>query len=177
MRRKLLIIGIVCILLTIFTVFFIARRKNITGTQWYEKQEEYMDSFELISDDMDNAVALYVSGTISTDDFLTHIYIIQTELNVLKADYDGYLKQHPVKIGSYSYYEKSAVDAVESLFGVFQNILNMAQENADDPAVLSYEYIAYHQDIIKYVSKYVTAKNFIDGTFNPVIDVPTEESS
>lgn len=163
--RKIIMIGISLCVLIAGILFAIHQSKYISGSQWSEKQEEYMDEFGVIADDMDNTMTLYMTDAITTEDFLSHVDIIQKEVNILRAGYDQYQDKHPVKIGSYSYHEKATVDAVAKLFDLFNEILNMMRTYADDKPMLSYEYIAYHQDIIKIVSEYVTARNFIDGTF------------
>lgn len=139
-RNRKIILFIPVIAVIIVALFlFIQNRKYISGKEWYEKQEYYMDNFQTIADDMDNAMSLYLSGSIDQNDFLTHVYIIQTELNILKADYDTYKEKHPVRTGSYDYYEKSAVDATEKLFDIFQNMMDMMNDKAGDPDLLAYE--------------------------------------
>lgn len=164
-KKKYILIAIFIVLTACVMSIVIRNMKYINGTEWYAKQDGYMTEFETYAGEMDDVVSLYLSGSIGEADFLTHVSILQGELTLMKADYDQYRKRHPVRTGSMTYYEKMACDAVESIFPVFQNMLDMMRDNSANPAQLSYEYIAFHQDIIKCVAKYATAQAFIDGKF------------
>lgn len=163
--KKILIPVITGIILFLVLLVFLKNRRYVTGHEWYKMQDEYMNSFETLADDMDDTLSLYIADSISTEDFLTHVYIMQQELSLLELKYNAYEKKHPIRTGTYTKQEKRAVEAVRSLFGVFHNILDMMEANAENKDVLAYDYIGYHQDAIKYVTQYTTAKNFIDGTW------------
>lgn len=130
---------------------------EITGEEYLKKQNIHVDELEIYADNVDNVVALYLNGNIKEKDFLNHLVVFQQELDLMKASYQEEKQTHPVKVGSHTYATKKGTEAIEECYEIFEKIIGMMEENYQDKESLSYQYIAYHQDIIGALADYMTA--------------------
>lgn len=133
--------------------------KQITGIEWLDMQEEYIDEMETYADNMDDIFALYLSGTISSEDFLNHLTVLSNELKVMKAVYEDAKNDNPVRTGTHTYSSKTGCEAVERNYETFEKIINMAalEENYSDVNTLGYKYLAYQQEIVDNLADYMGA--------------------
>lgn len=170
MRNKKRIIWIIILLLLIIfgAIFGIRAYKNAkaqrTETEWFERQQVYLDNLETYANNMDKIYSLYIAQSISESDFLTHVDSLEKQLKLIEYSYNRELKEHPVKVHSGSYHAQKGIEAVEGCFQTFENILTMTKKNYQDPNALAYKYMAYQQDIARYLSTYTAAKLLEDGT-------------
>lgn len=104
---------------------------------------------------------LYIAESISEDDFLNHVSLLQNQLSVIQVSYQQEKENHPVRTGSYTYNQKYACEGVEETLTHLQEILDMARENSGDVTTLAYKYLALHQNIIDSMSKYTAAQTAI----------------
>lgn len=138
--------------------------QEITGTEWFDMQEEYIDEMNTYADNMDDIFTLYLSGAISAEDFQNHISILSDELKVMQTVYEKYKEEHPVRTGTHTYSSKIGCEAIENCYDTFEKILDMAsqEENYSDINTLGYKYLAYQQEIIENLADYMGAKTIMD---------------
>lgn len=158
-KRLLIGIFIICIIFAGGGTFyyFHSIKDEITGEEYLKKQAVHVDELETYADNMDNVVALYLNGNIEEQDFINHLDVFQQELSLMKASYQQEKQEHPVKVGSHTYATKKGSEAIEECYEIFGKILSMMKETYPDKEVFSYQYIAYHQDIIGALADYMTA--------------------
>ena len=165
MTKKKIILCVTLITLSIFSIFafksFQKYQKQYTGKQWYERQSDYIDDLSVYTGEMDDIFSLYIAESISEDDFLNHVSLLQNQLSVIQVSYQQEKENHPVRTGSYTYNQKYACEGVEETLTHLQEILDMARENSGDVTTLAYKYLALHQNIIDSMSKYTAAQTAI----------------
>ncbi len=149
------------ILTVVCFAFFMLKGSDgsISGETYLKVQEKYLAEFESYADNMDNIVTLYLEDSISDEDFLNHLSILQEELNIMKASHDNDAEKYPVITGSHTAQTKRGCEAVDECYDILQEIITMMQNNYEDKDALSYKYLAYHQDIITSLSDYMTARD------------------
>lgn len=161
---KILMIVLPCVVLAIAGIYLYANEHNKrTGPEWFELQSKYMGEFQVYSENMDDIFALYITGTISADDFANHLNVLKQELDIMSVMYHEELKAHPIKTGTHNYSTKKACEAVEDCYRIFDEIITMGWNNMDDVEALSYKYITYQQEVIDNVAEYMAACN-LEGT-------------
>lgn len=163
-----LILGLIAVLVVAGAVFgvkaYLDYSKQISGLEWFDMQEKYIDEMETYADNMDDVFALYLSGTISEEDFINHLTVLSNELKVMKAVYEEDKAKNPVRTGTHTYSSKTGCEAVEKNYDTFEKIIIMAasKENYSDVNILGYKYLAYQQEIIDNLADYMGAKDIIE---------------
>lgn len=136
--------------------------KGYSGEQWYQKQEEYLTDMETFADTMDDAVSLYVIGSLPAEDLLEiDNTILRTELSAMRLEYEKDLEEHPIRTGTITDIQQAACDSVYSCYDVFEEILEMIDSEVstyDSPKRLRYKYLAEHQKFADAAAGYVCAK-------------------
>ena len=167
------IIALIAVLLAVSGVFagfriYQSYLRQITGQEWFEKQDKYIEEMKTYADGLDDIFALYLSKSISDEDFLNHLTILKNELSIMKAAYEDVKDEHPVKTGSHTYSSKKGCEAVEGCYEILNQILDMAsvKENYADIETLGYKYLAYQQNIIDNLANYMAAKEIMESENN-----------
>ena len=114
MTKKKIILCVTLITLSIFSIFafksFQKYQKQYTGKQWYERQSDYIDDLSVYTGEMDDIFSLYIAESISEDDFLNHVSLLQNQLSAIQVSYQQEKEIHPVRTGSYTYNQKYACE-------------------------------------------------------------------
>lgn len=167
-RKRIVWIIVIMILIVVGVIVGVKVYQNHkaerTETEWFERQQSYLDNLETFANNMDDIYALYLSGSISESDFTTHVQSLEKQFKLIEYAYNRELKEHPVKINTGSYHTQKGIEAVQGCFQTFEDIFTMTEKNYKDPKSLAYKYIAFQQDISKYLSTYTAAKIIEDGT-------------
>lgn len=164
-RRKTVILALLSILIAVAasTAIYTSYSGQLTGTEWFQKQDKYIDSMETYAQSMDDIFALYISGSISEEDFLNHISVLQSQLTIMEKTYAKAEVENPVKTGSHTYSSKKGCESVKGCYEVLNEILDMAskEENYSDIELLSYKYLTCQQEIIEHLADYMAASEII----------------
>lgn len=164
-RKKTFILTVLSILIAFgaFSAFYISYSKQLTGTEWFQKQDKYIDEMETYAQSMDDIFALYISGSISEEDFLNHISVLQSQLTIMEKAYAKAESENPVKTGSHTYSSKKGCESVKGCYDVLSEILDMAssENNYSDTETLSYKYLTCQQEIIEHLADYMAASEII----------------
>jgi len=160
---KRAVIAVIALALIVTSVVLIMKyrkekAKEQNATEWFLKQGKYLDNLMLYSQNMDNITSLYLSGEIALTDFVVHLRELKGEINLMRADYDGYLKEHPVILGSETAATKIGNEAVVGLMDTYREMVDMLDKYKTDKETLAYNYIAYSQVITDYLSSYIAAR-------------------
>ena len=119
MTKKKIILCVTIIALSILGIFafksFQKYQKQYTGKQWYERQSDYINDLSVYAGEMDDIFSLYIAESISEDDFLNHVSLLQNQLSVIQVSYQQEKENHPVRTGSYTYNQKYACEGVEAV--------------------------------------------------------------
>lgn len=165
MRRKTVILAMLgmLIIVAVFTAVYISYSGQLTGTEWFQKQDKYIDEMETYTQSMDDIFALYISGSISEEDFLNHISVLQSQLTIMEKAYAKAEAENPVKTGSHTYASKKGCESVKGCYEVLNEILDMAsnENNYSDIEILSYKYLTCQQEIIEHLADYMAASEII----------------
>ena len=157
MRKKkiLIIVFILLCALTGISVghYFWKESKKMTGVEWFAEQESYVKQMETYTDSMDDIMTLYLNGTITKDDFLNHLSVKQDELMIMKG-----------------MYQKKGCEAVEKCYQAFDDLILMAEKNADDKKALAYKYIAAHETLIDHLSDYMASYETVSEQLEEIKD-------
>ncbi len=136
MRKKkiLIIVFILLCALTGISVghYFWKESKKMTGVEWFAEQESYVKQMETYTDSMDDIMTLYLNGTITKHDFQTHLSAKQNELTIMKGMYQKkkkHIRLEPVHI---IMLQKKGCESVEKCYQAFDDLISMAEKNADD---------------------------------------------
>lgn len=174
MRKKkiLIIVFILLCALTGISVghYFWKESKKMTGVEWFAEQESYVKQMETYTDSMDDIMTLYLNGTITKDDFLNHLSVKQDELMIMKGMYQKEKKAHPVRTGTHNYATKKGCEAVEKCYLAFDDLILMAEKNADDKKALAYKYIAAHETLIDHLSDYMASYETVSEQLEEIKD-------
>lgn len=140
--------------------WYLSYRKQITGDQWFEKQQTYVDEMKTFGESMDKVVTLYLTKSIDQEDLLNHADTFNSSLIVMKRKYEQDKKDHPVRTGSYTYLTKKGCESVEKCYPALSKMVYMLTDGNyyRDRDKLSYEYLACEQPLIKNMSAYYSCK-------------------
>lgn len=181
--RKILVIVLIAV--GAVTAFMLYRNyaRQQTGTEWFNKQQTYMDNMETLTDNMDDALSLYVAGAIGEEDFLTHIKQFQDELQLIRDERDAELRAHPVRPDTETYATKSGTEAVTELLDLCGDMLDMCENTYQDKDTLVYNYMAYEDLMVDSGAKYLAArqnvpkdKSVSSSSLMSISDLQTESS-
>ena len=174
MRKKkiLIIVFILLCALTGISVghYFWKESKKMTGVEWFAEQESYVKQMETYTDSMDDIMTLYLNGTITKDDFLNHLSVKQDELTIMKGMYQKEKKAHPVRTGTHNYATKKGCESVEKCYQAFDDLISMAEKNADDKKALAYKYFASHDTLIDHLSDYIASYETVSEQLEEIKD-------
>lgn len=160
-KKKWIFVPTIVILLILAFTLIYREQQKITGVEWLAVQETYVDQMADYADNMDTIFALYIGESISQEDFLNHVEILEDELLMMDAARNEMKQEYIVKTGTHTYSSKKGCEAVDQCYKTLEDILAMAKENCGDIEALSYKYLAYHQTIIDELAEYMTAMEFI----------------
>lgn len=153
------------IILLIFVLSLCSCGKNeITGDEWFMKQDEYMVDLQTFTEGMDEVYSLYISGSISAVDFKEELRLLKMQYSIIQADYTEAKNDNPILPEEYSYAAQKGINAAENIRRLILKILNETLgENGEPlaPEQLSYMYMAYGQELNKYLADYITAYQII----------------
>lgn len=143
--------------------FYVKDKAKITGKEWFQEQESYIDNLKIYAKNLDDIYSLYISGSIDESDFLEHMEVFQKQLSLLELEYQQKQKQHPVRIGSHTYYTKIGCESVEECFDVFDRIIKMSTSKTyySDKEKMAYAYIAFSDQLTEQVAGYEAAELFV----------------
>ncbi len=139
-------------------------KKEVSGDKWLMQQEECVLGLQAFAENMDEVYSLYISGSISPDDFYNELSVLNAQLSVLKADYANRKAESPISPGNNSYEAQRGIQGIEGIQNTFQSILNESLDSSGaplSPEPISYIYLAYRQQINSYLSDYITAYQII----------------
>lgn len=134
-----------------------------TGTQWFSEQNKYIEEIASLTDDIDTITTLYISGSISESDFLTHVEVFEKQLYILKASYNDDLNRAPLKNGTHNYLTKIGCESVQNSYAIIEDVLQMLKNDSADKNQLSYKYIAYKQKVAEETAAYILAYYYVFG--------------
>lgn len=137
---------------------------EITGDEWFMKQDEYMVDLQAFTDGMDEVYSLYISGNISAADFKEELQLLKIQYSIIQADYKAAKNNNPILAEEYSYAAQKGIHAAENIRQLISKILNESSDKNGDPLVpeqLSYMYMAYGQELNDYLADYITAYQII----------------
>ena len=140
--------------------------RYISGDEWFAKQYVYVNDLADYADSVDTVMALYQCGTISKEDYLSHISVLKSELGIMRKDYNDEKEAHPVRTGTYTYTTKKGCEAVESLYDIYDDILRLMGDYADSTEELNYYYTASRQRVIKALADYRASRDIVDGVWD-----------
>lgn len=166
MKKRIIIIIIVVVLAVI--VFTLLKGGNrITGREWFDRQQTYVDELETYSDEVADVYLLYFNGNISADDFYNHVTVLQSELSIMKQVRAKELEAHPIKPDTYEYYAKLGCEAVDSAYESYGNLLSASLTNYNDSNQVMYDYLTVKSDMKNIMWDYALAVSHfeaVDGT-------------
>lgn len=138
----------------------------VTGTEWFLKQEPVIENVGLLLGDMDEVVALYVSGGIDAAAFSAEIDIKKAQYNVLRNEYNASKQEMVIKEGSHSYASRVGSEAVDDLIltvGEMVEGFQRADGSVISPNEAAYVYIGFQQVVKDEFASYSTAAILISG--------------
>lgn len=164
-----LFISIVCL----FMIFCLSScgTKEISGDEWLLKQDETMSNLQNFAAAMDEVYSLYISNTITPEDFSNELLLLNDQYTLIQADYTVLEQEYSLLPESYSYAAQRGVSAVNSIQELLQRLLDDSTDefgNVLSRERISYLYLAYRQELNGYLAEYITAYQiiFYGGTTN-----------
>lgn len=148
------------VIITIIVVVFCSQSRKKDGNEFFGEQNTIMNTLTSFMEQMDNVYALYITGTMSSDDFLTQRQNLMIAYNLIQVDYDNYLAKNPVKTGSYSYVSRRGMNAIQSLRQNIQNLLDNTVDEIGQPLnrnEMAYIYMVYQECINEDLCEYAVA--------------------
>ena len=100
---------------------------------------------------------------IEESDVSAHLEIFEKEIALLKYDYNKYLKNHPIKAGSYDFYTKKGVESAQECLNTYDELLSTVKECYPDKDLLAYNYLAYGQKFNRSIYMYEICKAVVYG--------------
>lgn len=162
--KKKIILFIILIGLVIlgFMVFKTIKSKNnrITGDEWFNKQQTYVDELETYSDEVSDVYLLYFNGNIGADDFYNHVTVLQQELTIMKEARNKELEAHPIKPDTYGYYAKLGCEAVDNAYETYEGLLLASLTNYEDSSQVMYDYLTVKSDMKNIMWDYALAVSY-----------------
>lgn len=163
MKKRYICFGF-CLFLLVCILLTGCSAKGISGDEWLLKQDVYMDDLQAFSDGMDEVYSLYISGSISKEDFITELSVLKEQYAIIQANYEQAKRENPILPENYSYAAQRGVQGVENIRKILGNVLdNSLDENGEplSPAQMSYMYLACGQELSDSLADYLTAYQII----------------
>ena len=82
-KKRWIIIPVFFLVIIALCSYIYQEEQKITGEEWLSVQSAYINEMSIYADNMDTIFALYIGGSISEEDFLNHIEILEDELTVM----------------------------------------------------------------------------------------------
>lgn len=156
---------VLCSVLAILFLFCGCSAKGISGDDWILMQHDTISELQTFSEEMDDVYTLYIIGSISSDDFLTELDVLQQEYQIMKAAYDQDKENNPILPEDCSYAAQKGMDALDSIWETLWDALNCAVQDDTLLSVeeISYSYMAYQQELYETTLDYLTSYLIISG--------------
>ena len=156
--KKKIIAGIVILLLALIVFFIVVptiryNSGSISGEEWMERQDGYLDDLKGVSETLDDVTSLYLSGGINGEDYLKHLGTVNEAFVIVQKKYED--ETSDLMITDYTPEQKRATDAVKKSYDLLGELIMVCQRDAGDVNLLSYEYLAAQQAIQKQMIQYV----------------------
>lgn len=164
MKLKFISLMLAVMLLVITLCGCNSSDNRIDGNQWLEIQEVCMTDLESFCEGMDEVYTLYIIGSISPQDFVNEIALLNTQYGYLIAAYDQLKADNPLKPESHSYLSKQGTEAMENIYLTIKQTLDYSLDsegNAKSIDEIAYLYLAQRQQLIGYISEYSTALSWL----------------
>lgn len=177
--RKLTLL-ILCISLLMTTSSCSDEPKTITGNEWLLKQEDCFTDLEAFATGMDQVYTLYISGSITSEDFANEHYVLCQQYKLLAAFYDDLKKQNPLEPESHSFLSKKGTDAMEGIYTSVEELLNASLDDAGTPLPpnqILYKYLAVRQTLTDHIATFVTAIQWYKSETGMYDDIDTTSTS
>ena len=139
------------------------RAKGITAEEWLIRKYDTLDLLELFCTDMDEIVSMYLTGSMTTADYLEQMGIIEKELSLMEKEREE--NEEKIRPGTHTEETKTAKDHYDAVWSELRELVNalLTQENliagGDE---LAYFYMAYNESITGHL------KGYADGYLSAV---------
>lgn len=160
MKKKIIILFVILAVVVVGIISFktlTANNNRITGDEWFNKQQTYVDELETYSDEVADVYLLYFNGNISADDFYNHVTVLQKELTIMKEVRDKELEAHPIAPDTYGYYAKLGCEAVDDAYETYEGLLSASLTNYQDSSQVMYDYLTVKSDMKNIMWDYALA--------------------
>lgn len=144
-------------------------QKETDGKKWILSQDETCDQFEKVVESTEEVYSLYISGKMSSDDFLIELEILQAKLFSIEKDYKDE-KDKTVIDPQSSDVAFEGIEHFENLFTEMNDLYLASVNSQGNPysvIEMSYIYMNYQEKILDEYSKYTAAiyvlKNYSDS--------------
>ena len=160
MKKKIIILFVILAIIAVGIISFktlTANSNRITGDEWFNKQQTYVDELETYSDEVADVYLLYFNGNISADDFYNHVTVLQQELTIMAEVRNKELEAHPIAPDTYGYYAKLGCEAVDNAYETYEGLLSASLTNYEDSSQVMYDYLTVKSDMKNIMWDYALA--------------------
>ena len=176
MKRKLYFLTAFLLVLTLLFASC-AKSKEITGNEFLLKLNSCVSDLQAFSQGVDEVYSLYISNTISDQDFANEVSILQQQFTILESQYSDLKQENPIKAGDNSFAAQKGIMGIETIFQTIRQILNGIYSS--EGVILSRDevatmYIEYNGNIEQALLDYALAYSLISELDS---NVTTERST
>lgn len=132
--------------------------KGISTTQWFWEQSTYFDNISLYSENVDDAVTLYLKGDISSDDFKIFVNKFYEQYYLMLKEYEQKMGEHKIDYKTVPAEVEVCCNAIYDIYKLYGDIINSLKENSENKERLTYQYLAYQQTISSYLNDFMIAR-------------------
>lgn len=152
---------------SLFTAFAVAGCGNggqkMDAPEWTIAVSPYFTSLEEWCSEMDDTVALFLSGNLSETEYMDRIRDMDDELSQLEENRN----EPEIKVGSHNYETKLAEKGYGSLWSDLRSLSDELMKNngfSDAPEQLVYLYLGYQEVVSGDIDDYMTGYLASGGT-------------
>lgn len=167
-------------LLAVFCLFTMTAcaAKGMDAKEWLLAQYDTLGILQMYCEEMDDVVSLYLSSSMSAEEFLNEISFLSNVLEEMELA----RREDPVKVGSHTYETKLGMDGYNKIWSDLRNLTDalLTQEGLlYDQNQLTYFYMGYRdalaQDYEDYYVGYLESGGEFDAESEVVVESENEE--
>ena len=167
---------VIKIILTVIVIIVIAliglmlyrkiqyENSKITGAEYMEKQEEYIQNLGLFYDTLDDVVLLGITNGIEDGQYRLAVEACTKNLLIMEEDYNLYNEEHPLRPETANEFQVDAFNAVYDMYSSTHYLMYSMYEGFSSEDELVYTYLMYKQSITNSLDTYLRAKEMDQRT-------------
>jgi len=179
LKRKISLILIVILILSMLCGCKNREPERITGNEWLmiQKEHSYVD-LEAFCEGMDEVYTLYIIEAISSEDFKIELSLLNQQYNLMLSVYEELKSKHPLEPESHSVLSLDGTNAIECMYETIRTTLASSVDAQGQPLStqeIAYLYLAQSQVLQEHIATFTNAIALLNAS-NGIYSTDTSTS-